>query len=340
VGALAADPLTDLTRGEARAMHPEWSWPVPGASSGSFLFAVAGHAISKVRGDERLTLTALSLDDGRVAWERAFEYDTVEIFFPFGSKLFLDGERARGLDAADGRTLAERDWGERVTVCWPIRSGPVYWLEESGVVVGLDGQTLDELWRWPDPEGSCLVLDDVLCRYDRDGSIEVVDLRTGVDRYRCQGPPRDERPISRGLWGHLLVQTYERRRVAIDLRTGAIAWDKQEDIDRLQRIAAFVDDTAYAGEIHLSAYDLATGDVRWRQTFAPHASVLGCNPVIQDGRIYGGTRNGLVFAVDPADGHVTSSFHVPYSVNGVTPAPGGRVIVGSSDQIECYRLPR
>ncbi len=282
----------------------------------------------------------LRLDDGHVAWQRAFEYDTVEIFFPFESSLFLDGERARKLDGADGRTLAERDWGERVMVCLPIPSGPVYWLEDSGVIVGLDSQTLDERWRFPDPEGSCRTLDDVLCRYDRDGSIEVVDLRTGAHRYRCQGPPRDQSPMSLGLWGHLLIQTYERRRVAIDLRTGAIVWDKEEAIERLQRVVAFVADTAYAGEVHLSAYDLETGDMRWRQTFAPHASVLGCKPVIQDGHIYGGTRNGLVFAVDPADGRVTSSFHVPYSVNAVAPAPGGRVIVGSSEQVECYLLPR
>lgn len=206
MGPLAADPLADLT-GVGKRVHPEWSWSVPGTFSGSFLYAVAGHAVFDVRGDERLVLAALHLDDGRVAWRCAFEYDTVEIFFPFASRLFLDGVRARVLSAVDGRTLAEKDWGERVTVCPPIRSGPVYWLEDSGVVAGLDAQTLDELWRWPDPGGYCRVLDDVLCHYDRDGTIEVVDFRTGVHLYRCQGPPRDQGPKTLGLWEHLLWES-------------------------------------------------------------------------------------------------------------------------------------
>lgn len=319
-------------------MTARWRWPVPGVFTGSFLFSVEGRAVLQVHEEKHLAQVALGLDDGRLAWRRPFEYDTVEIFFPFESRLFLDGIRARGLNTADGVTVAEKDWGERVTVCPPIRSGPVYWLEDPGMVMGLDAETLDELWRWPDPEGTCRVLDDVLCRYDRDGGIEVVDFRAGVSVHRCQGPPLETASLTCGLWKHLFVQGYERRRVAIDVRTGEVVRDHSEEMGGLQHLQ-FAGGVAYSGGPHLSAYDLRTGNVIWRQDFAPYSSALGCNPVIRNGRIYGGTRLGLVFVVNAATGEVESSFQVPYAVNAVAPAPGGLAVVGSSDLIECHSWP-
>lgn len=320
-------------------MTARWRWQVPGVFTGSFLFVVGDRGVLQVHEESHLAMVALSLDDGQIVWRRPFEYDTVEIFFPFESRLFLDGLEARTLNSADGGTVAEKDWGERVTVRPPIRSGPVYWLEESGIIMGLDPATLDELWRWPDPEGACLVHDDVLCSYERDGVIEVVDFRTGVRLHRCQGPRREKGSLTRGIWNHLLIQTYERRRVAIDVRTGGVVWDHSEEDDGMRYLMQFAEGVACAGGTRLSACDLGTGNMIWRQDFSPYSSALGCIPVVRGGYIYGGTRNGLVFVVNAATGEVESSFQVPHAVNAVAPAPGGLVVVGSSELIECHPWP-
>lgn len=108
---------------------------------------IDGRVIYHWKRDRQPTITALHVENGKVAWERSFDRDSVGGFFPGDRSLFLEGHLARRLDAETGETRAERDMGTRVSPWWPGPRWVIYRGSEPPFLAGLTLETLDELWR-------------------------------------------------------------------------------------------------------------------------------------------------------------------------------------------------
>lgn len=322
-----------------KRVQPIWSFPTHNVLSGAFLFVEDGHILFKLRpdldGDRTEVISCLDAQ-GTPIWERRFPFDTVAVFWPMKGRLYLDGAPARCLSAATGETLVEKDLGGRLASYGVIDSGPVYFIEELTVVVGLHPRTLGELWRWDDPSGLSHVHDGLICRYEPDGTMELVDIPGLTVRRRVQGPRRPDFGTTHGHVGDLWCQMSELVRMGIDTQTGQIVWMKEEKDRGYHHLGAVVREVVYCGERNLSAYDMRSGELVWRQTFGQATSWLSCLPSVEDDRIYGGTKTGLVYVVDRASGNVESSFEVDFEPTVVAPLPPDRVVVGSHEQILCF----
>jgi outer membrane protein assembly factor BamB len=269
-------------------------------------------------------------------WERRLPFDSVEAFWPQRGRLYLDGTLARCLSAATGETLVEKDFGARLSSYGVIGSGPVYFIEERGAILCLDPRTLEERWRWDDPSGIAYVHDDRICRYEQDGTMELVEIPDRIVRRQVKGPPRPGFGTSHGHVGDLWGQMYDLLRMGFDVRSGQVAWMKEEKDRGYHHLAEVVGEMAYCGERGLSAYDLRSGELVWRQTFGKAAPWLSCLPRLEGDFLYGGTKTGLVFVVDRWSGEVAFSLGVNFAPMVVTPLSPDQIVVGAHDEILCF----
>ncbi|UCG12685.1 MAG: PQQ-binding-like beta-propeller repeat protein [Deltaproteobacteria bacterium] len=275
---------------------------------------------------------------GELAWEREFEHDEIRIFFPYGNDLFLDGTAARKLHSVTGETLVEKGFGFRIQAFHPIASGPIYWSRESGIWLGLDPDTLDIVWQWPDPQGEFGVFDAYLWHYDNDGEFRLVDYRTGEDIVRVQGPPHEESGMGQNIVGDMFIQFYDKERIAFNIHSGDLVWRKQEPDFGFHERARFQGHLAFCGTLGLSAYDLRTGAVSWRQRFEGGSPWLSCNPTVEHERIYVGTNDGCFHILDLQTGEVLLSHQQDFEPNVVKPTLDKQVVVGSLGELACYQL--
>jgi outer membrane protein assembly factor BamB len=319
-------------------IEPVWYRKLDRILAGSFIWLMGDCFVLQLQpdrnGDRQEVIACFDLE-GNPVWERRFDFDSINTFWPLAESLYVDGTLVRRLSVDTGETLVERDLGAPADSCGVVDTGPAYYVGEHGCVVGLDALTLEDVWRWPDPIGLTYPHGGLLCRYDLDGTMEIVELPGLTPFRRVQGPPQSEYGTTHGHVGDLWCQMYDLMRIGIDTRSGQVVWKKEEREARRHHLPAFVGEVAYAGDRDLNAYEMRTGDLLWRQPFGS----LSCRPHIDGDRIYGGAKQGLVYAVDRHSGRVLSSFDAGFSPRDVRPLPGGRVLVASYEELLCFVLP-
>jgi outer membrane protein assembly factor BamB len=136
----------------------------------------------------------------------------------------------------------------------------------------------------------------------------------------------------------LLCRFGDKERIGIDVRSGAIAWRKEEAGFGYHHTPEFVGDVAYSGDRGLSAYDLKTGELLWRQDFNQETGWLSSSPRIFGGRVYVGSKDGAFHIVEAATGVVFLSQDVDFEPQVVLPLGRDRVVVGGHEEIACFSV--
>jgi outer membrane protein assembly factor BamB len=221
------------------------------------------------------------------------------------------------LDATLGEELWHFDGGSPVVSTAAVAAGLVFYGDRAGVLRALD--RTDGTLRWDFPTGpdtplpwgnegwdyytsSPTVLEDIVLFGSRDGSLYAVEAETGSELWRY--------PTEGQIWSS----------------------------------PAVADGTVFVGSADgsLHAVDLASGEPRWRYDTdgRSHASAefgfdrrtIQSSPSVADGRVFFGSRDGHVYAVEAETGSLAWRFDQEVSWCVTSPAvESGVVYAGSSD---------
>ncbi|WP_226022675.1 PQQ-binding-like beta-propeller repeat protein [Halomicrobium salinisoli] len=194
-----------------------------------------------------------------------------------GAVFAASGATAHRLAADSGETEWRRGLDARVLKAVAAADGRLYLGRVDGVVLALDRESGDRVWRERPPVESPAVGldagDGVLYAGLADGVVLARDAATGEELWRTDvGADLDEGPVSGG--DAVYVGDREGRLYAVDAATGEERWTFDASGGLLVRPTA-VEGTVYqgsdAGVLH--AVDAATGEERWRHAAAEDGSV-------------------------------------------------------------------
>jgi outer membrane protein assembly factor BamB len=145
-----------------------------------------------------------------------------------------------------------------------------------------------------------------------DGNVYAVDAATGRQRWmaRTDGPVASTPAIA---GGRVFAVSYDGRLYALDARTGEPLWK-----------------FATEGERRFEARGLHGMQPR-TQTFADMYDVYLSSPVVADGKVFFGSGDGHVYAVDAATGRLAWKFRTGDVVHASPAYADGAIVVGSWD---------
>jgi outer membrane protein assembly factor BamB len=215
----------------------------------------------------------------------------------------------------------------------PVRSSPavagdvVYVGSSDGHLYALDRRTGRERWRVPvgSPVNSSPAVARGLVLFgSRDGRYQALEVGTGRLRWSFATGP--DVPWEWGLEGwdaytsspvvvgdHVLFGAGDGSVYALDLLSGEQSW-RFATGGRVRSTAAVVDGTVFVGSADgiVYALDLATGAERWRQEtegaslqsaeFGFDRKSIISSPAVGNGKVYVGSRDGHMYALDKASG--------------------------------------
>jgi putative pyrroloquinoline-quinone binding quinoprotein len=312
----------------AQAVIPRLAWKkkVEGYFAGSFLDVVRQYVVLLIgrEGGSTPALWALQAN-GKTVWEHDFELDEIDHYFVCGESLFIDGVAAIRIGLDDGRILARKEFSERVSVRQPTLGLPVY-IVGRAAIMGVDSQTLETVWEWPDSE--FVAHDGRLCRFV-DGSMRFVELPAMKE---WSTPVRE--PLMLGYHAHcgdLWIHFEEKRRFGISTTTGEVVWCREEKEPDFHAQVFWTHDTAYCGGRAITAYDLRTGTIRWRQEVPGYPEDLR----VSEGKLLAGTKSGLVYMLNAHTGEVLLRHDIKAKPTALALLPPNRIVVGTYKVIYC-----
>lgn len=186
----------------------------------------------------------------------------------------------------------------------------------SGVQPGEAPRTLPRvLWTFPTGErivSSAAYAEGVVYVGSDDGNLYAIDAESGRQRWmhRTGGPVSSSPAVADG---RVYVLSYDGRLHALNARSGELLWK-----------------FATGGERRFEARGLHGQQPR-TQTFADPFDVYLSSPVVAEGRIYFGSSDGHVYALDAEGGELRWSFRTGEVVHASPAYAAGRVVVGSWD---------
>lgn len=251
----------------------------------------------------------------------------------------------------------------RVQTGGPVQSTPavadgvVYVGSGDGHVYALDARTGEERWRFDAGRAvtsSPAVAGGLVYVGSRDGGYVALDAGTGRLRWRVATGPD-----ARLAWGFESGDLYtsspavagglailggaDGQVYAVDAGSGEVRWRFRTD-GRVRSSPAVAGGRVYVGSMDgtLYALELGSGRLVWRFDTEGHTLESGSfgfdrrsiqsSPAVADGRVFVGSRDGHLYAVDAATGRLAwSSDHEMSWVNSSPAVAGGLVFAGSSD---------
>lgn len=304
--------------------------------------------------DARGQVSAYRADTGRRVWE-------VELAVPVsgavgvGEGLVLIGTR-RGaliaLDAASGKELWRESVSSEILAPATAGRGVVAVQTVDGKLAGFSAKDGKRLWLYDRAEPALslrgtsapVIVDEVVLTGFASGRLVGVQLRDGRVLWELPvSQPRgrneierlvdvDASPIVRGEM--LYAASYRGKLVAVNLRTGSIAWSR--DISSYTNLA--LDDkniyvTDDVGQIH--AFDLRTGASSWRHEKLRGRGVSG--PMYVGGRLVVGDAEGYVHYLSPDDGSLLARYRVGGGPVRAGVVDGETLYVSASDTLAALR---
>ncbi|MCS6850400.1 MAG: PQQ-binding-like beta-propeller repeat protein [Gemmataceae bacterium] len=111
--------------------------------------------------------------------------------------------------------------------------------------------------------------------------------------------------------------------------TLTVRW-RANTADAIEGAAAIADGVAYvpSQDGHVYAFDLATGQVRWKYQGAPFKAAPG----VRDGVVYVGDGDGVFHSIDARSGHKRWTFATNAEIVSGANFAGDRVLFGSFDE--------
>lgn len=186
----------------------------------------------------------------------------------------------------------------------------------SGVATSTAPRQLPRV-KWQFPTGDRVVssavwADGAVIFGSDDGNVYAVDAASGRQRWmhRTGGPVPSTPAVADG---RVYVLSYDGRLHALDARSGALLWK-----------------FASAGERRFEARGLH-GFLPRTQTVADPFDVFLSSPLVAQGRVFFGSGDGHLYALDAASGALAWKFATGDVVHGSPAYADGRVFVGSWD---------
>ena len=275
--------------------------------------------------------------------------------------MFRGGPAHVGTYEGGGRTLVGLAWRaatEGDVISSPAIAGDEVFIGSGdGHLYALDLATGARRWRYDagSPVSSSPALGGGLVfAAARDGSIFAVDIARGSRRWRVTTGSALPLP-----WGHesgdhfisspafvngtVVAGGGDGGVYAIDAASGRVKWRARTG-GRVRSSPAVADGRVYVGSYdgRIYCFDLATGAERWRYdtegvklesaSFGFDRRSIQSSPAVSGGVVYVGARDGFLYAIDAADGHLR--WRYDHKVSWVITSPAvsdGVVYAGSSD---------
>jgi outer membrane protein assembly factor BamB len=239
-----------------------------------------------------------------------------------------------------------------------LHDGTVYIGSGDGLLYALDASTGAQRWRFRTGRAissTPAVADGLVFVGSRDNTFWAVDERTGEERWRLEtgrdvpfpwGFESGDLYTSSPAWagGTLYFGSGDGRVYAVDPKSGRIRW-RFSTRGRVRSSPAVADGRLYTGSADgtLYALDAKSGRELWRFDTEGHGLESGkfgfdrrtiqASPAVGDGRVYVGSRDGFLYAVDAATGK--QLWRVDHQMSWVNTSPAfadGIVYAGSSDE--------
>ncbi|HUR96380.1 MAG TPA: PQQ-binding-like beta-propeller repeat protein [Gemmatimonadales bacterium] len=251
----------------------------------------------------------------------------------------------------------------RVQTGGPVQSSPavvdgvVYVGSGDGNLYALDARTGTQRWKFAAGRAvtaSPAVSGGLVFIGSRDGAYFAVEAATGRQRWRIETGP--DAPLAWGFesgdlytsspavaQGLAVLGGSDGQVYAVDAATGAVRWRFRTG-GRVRSSPAVSGGRVYVGSMDgtLYALELASGRPVWRFDTEGHTLESGkfgfdrrtiqSSPAVAEGRVFVGSRDGHLYAVDAATGRlVWRADHEMSWVNSSPAVVGGLVFAGSSD---------
>jgi len=316
-------------------MHLRQAWTVrlPGYSHGAL--AHAGNRLLTVVGGERL---CCYVADGTLAWSRRVDASLIAALPTARGSVYVEASTILRVDIETGRVLAWRDVEPEYPNISVDEDLLLFPAEMPSRLFALDLETLETRLEVP-TTGMGHPHHGMICESDADGDIRLRDPATGPEAWHWQLPTSVGEHSGHFHAGDLYCRMSGVERIAIDVRTGRIEWREIEGDPAMpsppsvHSFRKLVGTTAYAGRDGLSAYDVATGALKWR---IPLGSIVSST--------FDGTRAAVVtedralHIVNLAAGAVVVRHELRRQISDVVLA-GSRVFVKSfTDDRDAHEL--
>ena len=239
-----------------------------------------------------------------------------------------------------------------------VHDGTLYIGSGDGRLYALDAATGEERWQFRAGRAissTPAVGNGLVVFGSRDNRYWAVDARTGKERWRLEtgrdlpfpwGFESGDLYTASPAWaaGTLYLGSGDGRLYAVDPMSGKVRWRFATE-GRIRASPAVAGDRVYVGSADgtLYALDASSGREVWRfQTegrtlesgkFGFDRRTIQASPAVADGRVFVGSRDGFLYALDAATGKL--AWRVDHQMSWVNTSPAvadGVVYAGSSDE--------
>ena len=297
-------------------------------------------------GDDIGKLTCYNLANGKKIWsfrsnKRIVGTPAVDTgIVVFGSA----DKKIYGLDARTGKLLWTVTASEPVLGAVAIDNGIAYIGASDSTFRAIDIRTGKELWAYKEVKGyietrPCFE-DNLVIFGAWDNTLYALDKNTGKEIWKWTGGIRGMHYSPAAVWpvtadGKVFITDPQRAITAIDLKTGETVWRTYQSMVR-ETIGISEDkERVYSKTMNDSIVCFSTKGDQPVQIWASnvgfgyeHAPSM---QVEKDGDVFGSTKNGLIFALEPLTGKVLWKHKIGNSlINTVVPVSRNQVLITSA----------
>lgn len=288
-------------------------------------------------------LVALEASSGRIDWQTSFKSGVSSPLAIAEDTLLVgtwDGRGVHALDRHTGRDLWYRDLPGAIFGITAVVDQTAYLSAGYSVLVALDLTDGTKRWMYttarPEPRptypdyATFPAYEDDTVYLGNPAGLFAVDAETGDQQWERSG-----RYLTVTVRDGLVfaVDTNDERLYAIDT-SGRIRWQTRTGGNgRVQSVAA-TDDTIYMSSQYFSAatvlaLERATGRERWRTELDGYGSLCS-PPVVVGDTVYVGTGDGILYALDGANGSIHWQVDLEYEILAPPAIANGTVFVGTN----------
>lgn len=348
----APSPLVDFV--PRAAIEPVWTVDIGSAAARHLALRPALYDGVVYTADAKGHVGAYRADTGRQVWEVNLKVP-VSGAVGAGEGLVLIGTRKGALialDAADGKEVWRVPVSSEMLAPAAAHGGVIAAQTVDGKLAGLAAKDGKRLWLYDRAEPALslrgtsapIIVDDVVLSGFASGRLVGLQLRDGRVLWELPvSQPRgrneierlvdvDASPIVHG--DVLYAASYRGKLVAVNLRTGSIAWSR--DVSAYAGLAR--DDknlyvTDDVGQVH--AFDLRTGASLWRQDKLRGRGVGA--PMYVDGYLAVGDAEGYVHYLAPDDGSLIARRRIAGGPVRAGVVDGETLYVSAADTLAALR---
>jgi len=214
--------------------------------------------------------------------------------------------------------------------------GSVYIGSGGGVVYALDATDGSQQWSSPTDEttgesaitSSPRVANGTVYVGANDGTVRALDASSGAQNWKTTvtGPVYSRPAVGTD---RVFVTTAGGTLVAIDKATATTDWSYDLGVDLGSSSPTVEAGTVYVAADGVYAFDVAGSQPSW--TVGAVGATGAVRPVVDNGLVYVGSRDGNVYAVDPGAQSVSWSYRARDAIVSTATVVDGRVVVGSLD---------